>query len=228
MKEETKDKVERAAAVGAQIVISAFPIVGGPVSTAWGHVIENAQLRRNERLLAAIREELDELIANDSSVDIELILQSDQFLANLTIAFRAMQETANEERIGHLRRALVSSIRSEWRSRSEVFLDALVRLTPIHIHVLSAIIALSENRPKSIEDGTSKVRNELSARGLNRSEANISHICDELAVEGFLVGGSREIVPTGLGRQVRLTHMGVAFYKFVNDASVEVEDPASQ
>lgn len=227
MKEETKDKVERAAAVGAQIVMSAFPIVGGPVSTAWGHVIENAQLRRNERLLAAIRRDLDVLIASDSALNLDEVLQSDQFLANLTIAFRAMQETANEERIGHLRRALVSSVKSDRRSRSEGFLDALVRLTPIHIQVLSTIISLSENRPKSIEDGTSKVRNELSARGWNRSEANISHICDELAVEGFLVGGSRELAQAGLGRKVRLTGDGVAFYKFVSDASIEVDAPES-
>lgn len=210
MEEETKDKIEYIAGVGVEAVLSAVPVIGAPLATVFGRTVESAQSRRNQRLLDEVRQDIDRLVEESMVVDLDDVLASDQFLANLTIAFRAMQATADEEKLAQLRRALVEGLLPKWRSRSEWFMNATVRLSPIHVQVLAVIVDLSGDRPKGILDGAAKVRDELSRIGIHRNESHITHVCGELAVEGFLMD-----TPLDSGRKVRLTHDGVRFHKFL-------------
>lgn len=218
MDENTKDKVENATAVLMQTAFSALPIIGGPISTAFGHAISQAQQARTQRLLDDIEADLERLANQvDEVASVEKVVRSDQFIANLTVAVRAMQETADETRIEFLRRALVSGVKRKWRSKSEPLLHLAVRMTTMHVIVLGAIVELAGNNARSVKGGTVSVRDKLATMHKKRSEAHVSHLCDELAAEGLLIAGKPRIGPAEEGRSVRLTYQGLDFYRYLRD-----------
>jgi len=216
MKEKTKDKIETGAAVFAQTAFSAVPIIGGPISTVFGHVIYEAQQLRTQRLLDQIAVELRRLASEvEEAAVIDKVVNSDQFLANLTVAMRAMQETADEVRIDYIRRALIAGVTKKWRSKSEPLLHTAIRMTTMHIAVLEAIVELAGHNARSVQGGTISVRDKLSTMHKKRSEAHVSHLCDELAAEGLLIAGKPRMGPAEEGRSVRLTYQGLDFYRYL-------------
>ena len=218
MDEKTKDKVETSATILAQAAFSALPIIGGPISTAFGYAISHAQQARTQRLLDGIVSDLERLAVEiEESVGIEKVVKSDQFIANLTVAVRAMQETADEARIDYLRRALVAGVKKKWRSKSEPLLHLAIRMTTIHVVVLEAIVELAGHNARSVQGGTISVRDKLATMHKKRSEAHVSHLCDELAAEGLLIAGKPRTGPAAEGRSVRLTYQGLDFYSYLRD-----------
>lgn len=223
MDEETKDKIEFRAAIAVQTVISAVPFVGGPIATAFGHAISKAQQDRTQRLLDEILRDLERLAVHAEEPNIEGVLKSDQFIANLTTTIRGMQETADQERIDYLRGALVAGVKKKWRSDSEPFLHSAIRLTKMHIAVLEAIVELADHRARTVRGGTVAVRDQLSTMRKRRSESHVAHLGDELAAEGYLIMGKPRTGPEGQdGRAVRLTYQGLNFFNFLNDGDASV------
>ncbi|MEW1962738.1 hypothetical protein AB0269_09785 [Microbacterium sp. NPDC077644] len=218
MDEKTKDKVETSAALLAQAAFSALPIVGGPISTAFGYAISHAQQARTQRLLDDIVADLERLALKlEDEPGVEKVVKSDQFIANITVAVRAMQETADQERIQYLRNALVAGVKKRWRSKSEPLLHRAIRMTAMHISVLEAIVELAGHNARTVQGGTVAVRDQLAIMHRKRSEAHVSHLCDELAAEGLLIAGKPRTGPAEEGRSVRLTYQGLDFYNYLRD-----------
>lgn len=218
MDEKTKDRVETSAAILAQTAFSALPIIGGPISTAFGHAISQAQQARTQRILDGIVVELERLASRvDDATKIEKVVRSDQFIVNLTVAVRAMQETADEARIEYLRHALVTGVKKEWRQKSEPLLHRAIRMTTMHIAVLEAIVELAGHNARTVRGGTIAVRDKLATMRMQRSEAHVSHLCDELAAEGLLIAGKPRTGAGAEGRSVRLTYQGLNFYNYLRD-----------
>ncbi|WP_144445176.1 hypothetical protein [Clavibacter michiganensis] len=218
MDEKDKDKLETSAAIVAQTFLSIFPIFGGPVSTVFGHVIAHAQQVRTEKMLGDIVSDLQRLAGQvDEGAGVNKVLASDQFVANVTLTIRHMQETADATRIAYLRHALVAGVKKKWRSKSEPLLHRAIRMTTMHIVVLESIVELAGHNARSVQGGTVAVRDKLATMHKKRSEAHVSHLCDELAAEGLLIAGKPRTGPAAEGRSVRLTYQGLDFYNYLRD-----------
>ncbi|WP_336652114.1 MULTISPECIES: hypothetical protein [unclassified Leucobacter] len=218
MKESAADKVDFVTGVAAQAALSAIPVVGGPLSVILAGSIEAAGHKRNARILRELSEELARLRDHLPSIDLDEFVQSEQFIANLTMVVRAIQETSNEELIASLKQALLSGVNPQNRDYAEVYTKSLVRMSNMQTEVLSAIYKDADRRPHWIEGGTLAVRNKLSARGIQRPLGFIEQICGQLASEGYLQLGEPEKSDEGNGDSaldIKCTVSGMKFYEFI-------------
>ncbi|MBT1673411.1 hypothetical protein [Curtobacterium flaccumfaciens] len=137
-RERQADNVEDITTVGLQALASAIPVLGPFLAAGVQVAAGSAQMRRLRRDVDEVRADLNAAISDGRIQDVDEVVQSESFLADLQFVLQRSAETKNAQRRARLRRALVAGAAAE-TVNSETDLRVLDRLSETHVKLLRVL-----------------------------------------------------------------------------------------
>lgn len=134
-----QDRIEEGTKVFGAALLSALPVVGGSLATAFTGALAITDRHMQERWLGLLAQRVDEL-SRQSSLEWKDIVGDEKFAAAVVKALRVARETTNEQKHNLLVNAACNS--GSWAEDTEAvttfFIRLLERYEPEHVLVLSA------------------------------------------------------------------------------------------
>jgi len=206
--------------LGARVVLSAMPGVGGPALELFNAVIAAPIERRRNDWLNDLAERLNRL-EQEKRLKVEDLRKNDEFISAVMQATTVAVRNHHQEKIDALRNAVLNSALGQCSSdvKSAMFLAFVDQFTVWHLRVLKELFEFESHGQARIPNTSIETIAEAVMKriaDLRGQQALAETVVEDLCRKGLLFWNAGKLatyIPRGTSQ---VTQLGVEFLKYVS------------